>query len=287
MNETHNFDKLFSLELERIARSPDFPDKKPRLLLHACCGPCSSAVLERLADFFDISIFYYNPNIHPAAEYERRLEELAFFLEKRYGSAENGRGENTDKNRCDCATPKRCGNADKTGCGNADKKSRLPLIRTDYNPEDFFAAVNTKDFPERAQEPERSERCFACYRLRMKKAALYALKNGFDYFTTTLSISPHKDSGKINAIGAALEQELSEAGMASNASLGQDAVIPRYLYADFKKQNGYKRSLEISAEYGLYRQDYCGCIYSKQNSETHRAMQQKQSPLLAAAAHSR
>lgn len=256
MNEKHNFDKLFSLELERIARSPDFPDKKPRLLLHACCGPCSSAVLERLADFFDISIFYYNPNIHPTAEYERRLEELAFFLEKRYGSAENGRG----------------GNADKTGCRNSDKKSRLLLIRTDYNPEDFFAAVNIKDFPERAQEPERGERCFACYRLRMKKAAFYALKNGFDYFTTTLSISPHKDSGKINAIGAALEQELSEAGMASNAPLGQDAVIPRYLYADFKKRNGYKRSLEISADYGLYRQDYCGCIYSKQNSEAHRAV---------------
>ena len=259
MNEKHNFDKLFSLELERIARSPDFPDKKPRLLLHACCGPCSSAVLERLADFFDISIFYYNPNIHPAAEYERRLEELAFFLEKRYSSAHNDGA-------------------------SADKKSRLPLIRADYNPEDFFAAVNTKDFPERAQEPERGERCFACYRLRMKKAALYALKNGFDYFTTTLSISPHKDAAKINAIGAALEQELKAPCSTSNASLGQNTAVPRYLYADFKKRNGYKRSLEISAEYGLYRQDYCGCIYSKQNSEAHRAAQQKQS-LTAAAAH--
>ena len=245
MNEKHNFDKLFSLELERIARSPDFPDKKPRLLLHACCGPCSSAVLERLADFFDISIFYYNPNIHPAAEYERRLEELAFFLEKRYGK--------TNEN--------------------------LPaLIRTDYNPEDFFATVNIKEFPKRAQEPERGERCFACYRLRMKKAAFYALKNGFDYFTTTLSISPHKDAAKINAIGAALEQELKAPCSTSNASLGQNIAVPRYLYADFKKRNGYKRSLEISADYGLYRQDYCGCIYSKQNSEAHRAVQQKQSP---------
>ena len=253
MNEKHNFDKLFSLELERIARSPDFPDKKPRLLLHACCGPCSSAVLERLADFFDISIFYYNPNIHPTAEYERRLEELAFFLEKRY---------------------------DKTN-------ENLPaLIRTDYNPDDFFAAVNTKNFPERAQEPERGERCFACYRLRMKQAALYALKNGFDYFTTTLSISPHKDSEKINAIGAALEQELKAPCSASNASLGQNTAVPRYLYADFKKRNGYKRSLEISADYGLYRQDYCGCIYSKQNSEAHRAVQQKQSPTAAAAHNS-
>lgn len=224
MNEKQNFDKLFSLELERIERSPDFPDKKPRLLLHACCGPCSSAVLERLTDFFDISIFYYNPNIHPAAEYERRLEELGFFLEKRYGST--------------------------------DKKSRPSLIRADYIPDDFFSAVNTKEFPERAFEAEQGERCSLCYRLRMEKAALYAIKNGFDYFTTTLSISPHKDAAKINAIGLALENEL-------NAPL-------RYLYADFKKRNGYKRSLEISAEYGLYRQDYCGCIYSKQNTEKRR-----------------
>lgn len=257
MNQKQNYDKLFSLELERIARSPDFPDKKPRLLLHACCGPCSSAVLERLADHFKITIFYYNPNIHPAAEYERRLEELAFFLNRRQ-----------DKHRTETSD------------------STIDLVRADYNIGDFFAAVNIEEFPERAQEAERGERCFACYRLRMKKAALFALENGFDYFTTTLSISPHKDSEKINAIGAALERELSEAGLASNAPTQQNSVIPRYLYADFKKRNGYKRSLEISAEYGLYRQDYCGCIYSKQNSETHRSAQQKQGPIPAAAAHS-
>ncbi|MGI5172674.1 epoxyqueuosine reductase QueH [Treponema sp. OMZ 840] len=242
MNEQQNFDKLFSLELERIERSPDFPEQKPRLLLHACCGPCSSAVLERLTDFFDISIFYYNPNIHPAAEYERRLEELGFFLEKRYGIAAG----NTENGRCD--------NADNDG--STDKKSRPSLIRADYIPDDFFTAVNTKEFPERAFEAEQGERCSLCYRLRMEKAAVYAIKNGFDYFTTTLSISPHKDAAKINAIGLALENEL-------NAPL-------RYLYADFKKRNGYKRSLEISAEYGLYRQDYCGCIYSKQNTEKRR-----------------
>ena len=255
MNQKQNYDKLFSLELERIAQSGEFIYKKPRLLLHACCGPCSSAVLERLADHFKITIFYYNPNIHPAAEYERRLEELAFFLNRR-----------KNKQQADTA---------------------VDLIRADYNIGDFFAAVNIEEFPERAQESERGERCFACYRLRMKKAALYALENGFDYFTTTLSISPHKDSEKINAIGAALERELSEAGLVSDAPLRQKAAVPRYLYADFKKQNGYKRSLEISAEYGLYRQDYCGCIYSKQNSETHRSAQQKQGPIPAAAAHSR
>ena len=252
MNQKQNYDKLFSLELERIARSSGFTHKKPRLLLHACCGPCSSAVLERLADHFKITIFYYNPNIHPAAEYERRLEELAFFLNRRQ---HKHRMETSD--------------------------SIVDLVRADYNIGDFFAAVNIEEFPERAQETERGERCFACYRLRMKKAALYALENGFDYFTTTLSISPHKDSEKINAIGAALEQEL-KASCASphetlntfEASLGQISAVPRYLYADFKKQNGYKRSLEISAEYGLYRQDYCGCIYSKQNSEAHRSAQQ-------------
>ena len=252
MNQKQNYDKLFSLELERIAHSSDFTHKKPRLLLHACCGPCSSAVLERLADYFKITIFYYNPNIHPAAEYERRLEELAFFLNRRQ-----------HKHRTETSV------------------STVDLVRADYNIGDFFAAVNIEEFPERAQETERGERCFACYRLRMKKAALYALENGFDYFTTTLSISPHKDSEKINAIGAALEQEL-KASCASphetlntfEASLGQIFAVPRYLYADFKKQNGYKRSLEISAEYGLYRQDYCGCIYSKQNSEAHRSAQQ-------------
>lgn len=242
MNQKQNYDKLFSLELERIARSSDFTHKKPRLLLHACCGPCSSAVLERLADHFKITIFYYNPNIHPAAEYERRLEELALFLNRR-----------KNKQQADTA---------------------INLVRADYNIGDFFTAVNIEEFPERAQESERGERCFACYRLRMKKAALYALENGFDYFTTTLSISPHKDSEKINEIGAALEKELSDAELASNAPLRQKPAALRYLYADFKKQNGYKRSLEISAEYGLYRQDYCGCIYSKQNSEAHRSAQQ-------------
>ena len=280
MATKQNFDTLFTLELEHIARSPNFAHKKPRLLLHACCGPCSSAVLERLADHFDITIFYYNPNIHPQTEYIRRLEELALFLNRR--RAKQQKTEEADE------------------LFQTDiPDTAIELIRADYNIEDFFSAVNIEEFPERA-----SERCLACYRLRMQKAALYALETGFDYFTTTLSISPHKDSEKINTIGAALEQELSAARALShdapnlseaspdtsnppNAPFGQNTAVPRYLYADFKKQNGYKRSLEISAEYGLYRQDYCGCIYSKQNSETHRAMQQKQSPLLAAAAHSR
>ena len=285
MATKQNFDTLFTLELEHIARSPNFAHKKPRLLLHACCGPCSSAVLERLADHFDITIFYYNPNIHPQTEYIRRLEELALFLNRRRAKQQKTEG------------------ADELFQTDIPDTA-IELIRADYNIEDFFSAVNIEEFPERASEPERGERCFACYRLRMQKAALYALENGFDYFTTTLSISPHKDSEKINTIGAALEQELSAAhalspgvhnppeispdtSNPSNAPFGQNRAAPRYLYADFKKRNGYKRSLEISAEYGLYRQDYCGCIYSKQNSEAHRAVQQKQSPLLAAAAHSR
>ena len=285
MATKQTFDTLFTLELEHIARSPDFAHKKPRLLLHACCGPCSSAVLERLADHFKITIFYYNPNIHPQTEYIRRLEELALFLNRR--RAKQQKTESADE------------------LFQTDiPDTAVELVRADYNPGDFFAAVNIEEFPDRTTEPERGERCFACYRLRMKKAALYAFENGFDYFTTTLSISPHKDSEKINAIGAALEQELSAARASSpdapntpeaspdtsnpsNAPFGQNRTAPRYLYADFKKQNGYKRSLEISAEYGLYRQDYCGCIYSKQNSEAHRAMQQKQSPLLAESAHSR
>lgn len=234
MNEKQNFDTLFCAELQRIAQSPTFAEKKPRLLLHACCAPCSSAVLERLAGYFDVTVFYYNPNIHPQAEYTRRLDELAFFLARRtsYGT-----------------------------------EAEIRLIRTEYKPEEFFSAVDVERVPSRALEPERSERCFLCYRLRMEKTAFYAQQNGFDYFTAALSISPHKDAGKINALGAAIEKKLNAEPVCASAAAPNSGKPLRYLYADFKKRDGYKRSLELSAEYGLYRQDYCGCIYSRRNTE--------------------
>ncbi len=211
--------------------------KKPRLLLHACCAPCSSYTLEYLLKFFDITIYYYNPNIHPAEEYHRRLGELKNFL-PRFLEKQDG--------------------------------ARAVLQEAAYDSREFFDAVQAER-DNLQSEPERGERCRRCYQLRMEKAYEYARQNGFDWFTTTLSISPHKDARKINEIGRALEERAKNAAQAqdSAASIAQSA--PRWLTSDFKKKNGYKRSLELSKEYGLYRQDYCGCVYSKENIERSRA----------------
>ena len=195
------------------------PAAKPSLLLHACCAPCSSYVIEYLASYFDISIYYYNPNIHPQKEYERRLHELENFLPQFPPALEN----------------------------------RVRLIRADYDVREFEEAVRVAENPELASEAERGERCRRCYELRMKRAYEYARAHSFDWFTTTLSISPFKDADKINGIGAMLEA----------------SGCPRFLTSDFKKRNGFKRSLEISKEYGMYRQDYCGCKYSLENTRAH------------------
>ena len=177
-----------------------------RLLLHACCAPCSSAVLERLADYFTISIFYYNPNIGDYDEYQKRLEEL-----KRFVSL--------------CKT-----------------KYPVEVIEGKYDPERWNnMAVGLEN------EPERGKRCFECYKLRLEETSRYAEENNYPYFCTTLTLSPHKNSNWINEIGEDLNNKYNT----------------NYLYSDFKKKNGYKRSIELSKEYNLYRQDYCGCIYSK------------------------
>jgi len=196
--------------------------KKPTLLLHACCGPCSSYVLEYLADFFDITVFYYNPNIYPQEEYERRLNELKTLYTKFPPAIEN----------------------------------KISVIEENYNTEEFYNAVGTKSEHELAVEPEKGERCRRCYEFRLKKSFEFACKNHFDYFCTTLSISPFKDAEKINVIGEALVEEAEK--LQKNS--------PKWLPSDFKKKNGFKRSLELSTEYNLYRQDYCGCVYSKQNT---------------------
>lgn len=236
-----NWQALCDDILNKIS-SGDCKTKKPRLLLHACCAPCSSYTLEYLLKYFDITIYYYNPNIHPAEEYRRRLSELENFLPRFLA----------DKNAL---------------AGTAAARATIDLQETDYNPQEFFDAVQAqRDNLE--NESERGERCRRCYQLRMEKAYEYARQNGFDWFTTTLSISPHKDAQKINEIGRALyENALQDQNVA--APIAQSA--PKFLYSDFKKKNGYKRSLELSKEYGLYRQDYCGCIYSKQNIERARA----------------
>lgn len=191
-------------------------DNKKTLLLHACCGPCSSYVLEYLSDFFDITVFFYNPNIYPQEEYFRRLNELKKFYE---------------------SFP-------------VVKNHKVKLIEEKYIPEEFYSAIQIKQNPELAFEKEKGVRCYRCYEFRLKRAYEFANKNHFDYFCTTLSISPFKDAEKINEIGQKLEQH---------------NVLPKWLFSDFKKKGGFLRSLELSKEYSLYRQQYCGCIYSSQN----------------------
>ena len=192
--------------LDKLIENIQVEDFVPSLLLHSCCAPCSSYVLEYLSEYFSITVLYYNPNIFPKEEYEYRINEQQKLID------------------------------------NLPAKNPIKLISTDYEPERFYDAVRGYE-----HIPEGGERCFSCYELRLREAALHAVKGNFDYFTTTLSISPLKNAAKLNEIGLMLEKEYGV----------------RYLCSDFKKKNGYKRSVELSAEYGLYRQDYCGCVFSK------------------------
>ena len=220
MNKKINYQKKLDDLLEGISAE----GRRPTLLLHACCGPCSSYVLEYLSSRFEITVLYYNTNIYPPAEYDRRLNELLTFYTK-FVPAQN-----------------------------------VKVIQAPYDPEDFYKAVGTRENPELAKEPERGERCRRCYELRLRYTYDYACANNFDYFCTTLSISPFKDADMINEIGEALRQTQG----------------PRWLPSDFKKKNGFKRSLELSAEYNLYRQEYCGCIYSIQPQTNQSACQSLQ-----------
>lgn len=214
--------KNYQKELDEIIESLAASAARPSLLLHACCGPCSSYVLEYLSKYFSITILYYNPNIYPEEEYLRRLNELKNFL-PRFPAA---------------------------------FKNNVKFVEQNYDPEEFYSALEIKNHPEFADEPEKGERCCRCYEFRLKKACEYAVKNNFDYFCTTLSISPFKDSEKINTIGRELCDSIKKT---------------KWLPSDFKKKGGFKRSLELSEEYELYRQQYCGCVYSKNNTEKFRA----------------
>lgn len=192
----------YDLKMEEIIKNIS---EGSTLLLHACCAPCSSTVLERLGNFFNISILYYNPNITNKDEYEKRLEEIRKFT------------------------------------SSFDTKYPIEVISGRYEPKEFFDIARGLE-----NEPERGKRCYKCYELRLRETAKNAKEKGFDYFTTTLSLSPYKDAKWINEIGEELEKELEV----------------NFLYSDFKKKNGYKRSIELSNEFNLYRQDYCGCVYS-------------------------
>ena len=181
----------YQKQLDEILKSINPQEKKPTLLLHACCGPCSSYVIEYLSSYFDITIFYYNPNIYPKKEYERRLNELEDFI-PRFEPA---------------------------------VKNKVKIVVSTYEPKDFFEATNVLNEVELQQEAEKGIRCRRCYEFRMKKAYAYAAENKFDWFCTTLSISPFKDSVMINEIGAELAEENSV----------------RFLTSDFKKKGGFLR----------------------------------------------
>ena len=208
MNQKVNYQLELEKELKRL------PDRHRRLFLHSCCAPCSSYCLEYLRQYFDITVFYYNPNITFPEEYRHRVEE-----QKRLIGEMNAR-------------PDSCG--------------RISFVEGAYEPARFLEAARGLE-----DCPEGGERCFACYALRLSEAARTAAEGGYDYFTTTLSISPLKNAEKLNAIGEAAGERYGV----------------RYLPSDFKKKDGYKRSLALSTQYGLYRQDYCGCAFSKAERE--------------------
>ncbi len=201
-----NYQKILDKTIENITKE----NRTPTLLLHACCAPCSSYVLEYLSEFFSITLFFYNPNITEEEEYRKRVAEAKRLISE------------------------------------MPLKNPVKFLEGRYDPERFFEIAKGLEVV-----PEGGARCFECYRLRLREAADIAAENGFDYFTTTLSISPLKNAQKLNEIGG---EEAERAG------------VP-YLFSDFKKREGYKRSIQLSAQYGLYRQNYCGCIYSRNESE--------------------
>ncbi len=207
-----NYQLLMEKQIEKIKQTGN----KPRLLLHACCAPCSSYCLELLAEFFEITVFFYNPNISPEEEYLKRYDELSRFIE--------------------------------------EGKIKAYSVKAQYDYNEFLSVSKGLE-----NEPEGGKRCYKCYRLRLFKTAEYAKNNGFDYFATTLSISPYKNAEWLNKLGSEAEERFGV----------------HYLYADFKKKNGYKRSIELSKIYDLYRQDYCGCAFSKAEKKRQENLPQK------------
>ena len=195
----------YQKELEKLISNLETEEKVPKLLLHSCCAPCSSYVLEYLSDYFEITVFYYNPNIFPEGEYTKRILEQQMLLQ--------------------------------------DMKVKHPVsfLAGSYERDKFYEIAAGLEHLK-----EGGERCFKCYELRLAEAARMAQEGEFDYFTTTLSISPMKNAEKFNEIG-------NKVGAQYGIS---------YLQSDFKKKNGYKRSIELSKEFGIYRQDYCGCEFS-------------------------
>lgn len=195
----------YQKELDKLLAEMKGVESVKRLLLHSCCGPCSSYVLEYLSEYFEITIFYYNPNIYPETEYAKRVAEQQALIDQ------------------------------------MKPKYPISFVAGRYDRNEFLEIAKGLE-----QIQEGGERCFKCYELRLKEAARQAAADDYDYFTTTLSISPMKNAAKINEIGERVGREYGV----------------NHLPSDFKKRGGYQRSIELSKEYGLYRQDYCGCEFS-------------------------
>ena len=204
--QKQNYQRVLDQTLEEIGRKEDVPT----LLLHSCCAPCSSYVLEYLSRYFEITVFYYNPNIYPETEYRERAREQERLIHE------------------------------------MNTENPVHFLEGAYDTSAFYAMAKGHE-----KDPEGGERCFRCYELRLREGAAAAKQGGYDYFTTTLSISPLKNAQKLNEIGIRLGEEYGVC----------------YLQSDFKKKNGYKRSTELSAQYGLYRQNYCGCVFSRQRED--------------------
>lgn len=200
----------YQKRLDSILVGLEEKSEAPRLLLQSCCGPCSSYVLEYLTRYFSVTVLFYNPNIQPEPEYQKRLENQIKLI------------------------------------NSLPVKNPVSLLGCDYDGDAFTRAVKGLE-----SEPEGGARCAVCFRLRLEETAKLAREGGFDFFCTTLSVSPHKDAQLINRLGYEIA----------------DKYGVRWLPCDFKKKGGYLRSIELSRQYELYRQNYCGCLYSKSQQE--------------------
>ena len=205
-----NYNKVMEEEISKIVAE----GKTPSVLLHSCCAPCSSHVIATLTPYFDITILYYNPNIEPYEEYEKRKQEEIRFINE------------------------------------FPNQNKLTIMDCDHDNKLFHKTIKGLE-----KEKEGGARCIKCYYLRLDKTAQIAKDKKYDYFATTLTVSPLKNSNKLNEIGEYLSKKYNI----------------KYLFSDFKKKEGYKHSIELSKEYNLYRQDYCGCIYSKEQREQQKA----------------
>lgn len=219
-----NYDKLMQEELEKICKG----NVKPTLILHSCCAPCSSYVLRLLQKYFHITVFFYNSNLYPSKEFKKRLKEQKKLIR---------------------ILNRTCKKNYKKGLYNGTfYETPIKIIKGKYVSKEFYNYIKGHE-----GQPEGGSRCYLCYNLRLLKTAEFAKNNGFNYFCTTLTVSPYKNATWINEIG----------------KLAQEQYGVPFLHSDFKKNDGYKKSIEYSKEFKLYRQDYCGCEFSFKAKHNH------------------